>query len=112
MSALNTETPYRSGADDLLRAYHDARRQEDMWRIANLLLALATPVLALISVLFVMGGNSDYAVIAGALAIITGTGAALLTVEVWRHHRRAIGIANSFRTQYPAEHALFLKDPI
>lgn len=112
MTVVNTEVPHRSVADDLLRAYHDARRREDQWRIPQLLLALATPVLALISVIFLMGGADDLALISGALAIITGVGAALLAVEVWRAHRDAIGLVNRFRTQYPADAALLMKDPI
>jgi hypothetical protein len=112
MTAVNTETPYRSGANDLLREYHDARRREDMWRIPQILLALVTPVLALIAVVFVMGGQGNEATISGALTIITGTAAALLAVEVWRQHRRAVGILNSFRTEFPADHALLMKDPL
>ncbi|HSK92823.1 MAG TPA: hypothetical protein VLA76_02050 [Candidatus Angelobacter sp.] len=102
----------RSKFDSLLRDYHDARRRQDQWRIPQLLLALATPVLGLISVLFMMGGAEMSATISGALAIITGAGAALLAVEVWRQHRTAIGIFNHLRTEYPAEGPLLLKDPI
>ena len=112
MTATNTEAPYRSGANDLLRDYHEARRREDMWRIPQILLALATPVLTLIALVFLMGGGGDSATISGALALITGTGAALLAVEVWRQHRQAIGILNSFRTDFPAEHALLMQDPL
>jgi hypothetical protein len=104
--------PDRTQFDSLLRAYHDARRREDQWRIPQLLLALVTPILVLISVVMLMGGARDSATIAGGLAIITGTGAALLAVEVWRQHRRAIGIFNNLRTAYPAEGALLLKDPL
>jgi hypothetical protein len=96
----------------LLRDYHDARRREDQWRIPQLLLALATPILAFISVAFLMAGSDQYAEISGALAIITGVGAALLAVEVWRWHRTAIGIGNSFRTTYPGEASRFLSDPL
>jgi hypothetical protein len=112
MTAENTENRYRSGADDLLRDYHEARRREDMWRIPQILLALATPLLTLIAVVFGLGGDADSATISGAIALITGTGAALLAVEVWRQHHVAIGILNSFRTEFPAEHALLLKDPL
>jgi hypothetical protein len=112
MTVVNTEVPHRSVADDLLRAYHDARRREDQWRIPQLLLALTTPILTLISVIFLMGGSEDFALISGALAIITGVGAALLAVEVWRAHRTAIGLVNRFRTEYPADAALLMKDPI
>jgi hypothetical protein len=113
-----TSTPAAPAATDhtevdaLLRNYHDARRREDQWRTPQILLALATPLLALVSVIFVMGGDVDYATIAGALAIITGAGAALLAVEVWRQHRTAIGLANHFRTEYPSHHGLFMKDPL
>ena len=112
MTAVNTETPYRSGANDLLRDYHEARRREDMWRIPQILLALATPLLTLIALVFVLGGEGGSATISAALALITSTGAALLAVEVWRQHRLAIGILNSFRTEFPAEHALLLQDPL
>lgn len=77
-----------------------------------LLLSLVTPILALISVLFTMGGETDYATISGAVAVITGVGAALHAVEVWRWHRTAIGIGNSFRTTYPGQASRFLGDPL
>jgi hypothetical protein len=102
----------RSQFDSLLRDYHDARRREDQWRIPQLLLALSTPVLALLTVVFLMAGSEQYATISGALAIIIGAGAALLAVEVWRQHRTAIGIFNHLRTTYPAEGPLLLKDPL
>jgi len=102
----------RSQFDSLLRDYHDARRRQDQWRIPQLLLALATPILAFVSVLFLMAGNDQYALISGALAIITGVGAALLAVEVWRQHRTAIGIWNHLRTEYPQGGPLLLKDPL
>jgi uncharacterized membrane protein YkvA (DUF1232 family) len=101
-----------SVVDDLLRDYHDARRREDQWRIPQLLLALVTPVLALISVLFALGHQDDYSVISGAVAIVTATGAALIAIEVWRWHRTAIGIANRVREEFPGEAALLLKDPL
>jgi hypothetical protein len=101
----------RGDADVLLRDYHDARRREDQWRIPQLLLALVAPIMALIAVVLDIGG-SDGASVAGALAIITGTGAALLAAEVWRWHRMAVSRVNQFRTEYPAESALLLKDPI
>ena len=102
----------RTQFDSLLRDYHEARRREDQWRIPQILLALVTPVLALISVLFLMGGSDQNASISGALAIIIGTGAALLAVEVWRQHRTAVGIWNHLRTEHPADGALLLKDPL
>ncbi len=99
-------------ADILLRDYHDARRREDQWRIPQLLLALVTPVLALVAALFSMGGNDSNATISAALTVITGVGAALLAVEVWRWHRTGLGIVNRFRTEFPADAALLLKDPL
>ena len=101
-----------STADTLLRDYHDARRREDQWRIPQLLLALATPILALISVLFIYGHQETYAIISGALAMVTGIGAALLAAEVWRWHRTAFGIVNRFRTEHPGDAALLMKDPL
>lgn len=102
----------RTEFDSLLRNYHDARRRQDQWRIPHLLLALVTPILALISVGLLMGGDRNLATIAGGLAIITGVGAALLAVEVWRQHRRAISMINNLRTNYPAAGTLLLKDPL
>lgn len=99
-------------ADSLLRDYHDARRREDQWRIPQVLLALVTPILSLIAVLFNMAHNSGAANAAGALAIITGTGAALLAIEVWRWHRTALSRVNEFRVGHSADAALLLKDPL
>ena len=96
----------------MLRDYHDARRREDQWRIPQLLLALATPLLSFTSVMFLMAGSEQSAQISGAVAVITGAGAALIAVEVWRWHRTAIGIGNSFRTTYPGEASRFLSDPL
>jgi len=101
-----------TAADSLLHGYHDARRREDQWRIPQLLLALATPVLSLISVLFAIGSVGTYAVIAGALAIVTGTAAALIAIEIWRWHRTAFGIVNRFRTEHPGDATLLMKDPL
>ena len=101
-----------SAVDELLRDYHDARRREDQWRIPQLLLALATPLVTLIAVFFMLAGEKDYAVISGAVVIVTGTGAALLATQVWRWHRVAVGIGNRVRTEYPADAALLLKDPL
>jgi protein-S-isoprenylcysteine O-methyltransferase Ste14 len=112
---MTTATPGTRTAvdvDTMLRDYHDARRREDQWRIPQILLALVTPVLALVSVLFVLAGENDYASIAGAVAVITGVAAALLAVEVWRWHRTAIGLGSSFRTTHPTEAARFLDDPL
>jgi hypothetical protein len=101
-----------SVVEDLLRDYHDARRREDQWRIPQLLLALATPIVVLISTLFTLAGQKDYAFISGAVALVTATAAALLAIEVWRWHRSAIGIGNRVRTEYPADATLLLKDPL
>ncbi len=99
-------------SDTMLRDYHDARRREDQWRIPQLLLALATPILTLLSVLFSMGSVGSYAMISGALAIVTGVGAALIAIEVWRWHRTAFGIVNRFRTERPGDASLLMKDPL
>jgi hypothetical protein len=98
-------------ADDLLRDFHDARRREDQWRIPQLLLALATPILALVAVVMDMAGF-DGARIALILAIITGAAAALIAVEVWRWHRIALSRVNQFRTAHAGEAALLMQDPI
>ncbi len=100
-----------SSADSLLRDYHDARRREDQWRIPQLLLALATPILALIGVVMDIADLGS-ATIPVALAIITGTAAALIAVEVWRWHRIALSRVNQFRTEHAAEAGLLLTDPI
>jgi hypothetical protein len=105
-------TPAAGAGDALLRDYHDARRREDQWRIPQLLLALATPILTLLSVLFSMGSVGTYAMISGALALITGVGAALLAIEVWRWHRTAFEIVNRFRTERPGDASLLMKDPL
>ena len=119
MTTVTTQEPTleeasvdRSAVDGMLRDYHDARRREDQWRIAQLLLALTTPILTLIALIFLFAGSEGATTIAGALAIITGVGAALLAVEVWRWHRTAIGLANSFRETYPEDRALLLGDPL
>ena len=101
----------RTQFDSLLRDYHDARRREDQWRIPQLLLALITPIFALVAAL-VAGGDGGITRIAAGLAVITGTAAALLAVEVWRQHRTAIGIWNHLRTDYPQGGSLLLKDPL
>ena len=98
-------------ADELLRDFHDARRREDQWRIPQLLLALATPIMALIAAVMDIA-NVGNGFIALALAIITGTAAALIAVEGWRWHRLALSRVNQFRTEYPNEGTLLLKDPI
>jgi hypothetical protein len=56
----------------MLRDYHDARRREDQWRIPQLLLALATPMVALIATVFAYAGQTDYATIAGAIESYEG----------------------------------------
>jgi F0F1-type ATP synthase assembly protein I len=102
----------RSEADEVLRDYHDARRREDQWRIPQLLLALVTPIAALIAIVFNMAGSESSANIAGGLAVITGVAAALMAVEVWRWHRIATSRVNAFRTDYASEVSLLMKDPI
>lgn len=93
-STTTATTASTAEVDALLRDYHDARRREDQWRIPQLLLAFATPLVALMSVVFVLMNNGTNAMITGAIAIVTGTAAALIAVEVWRWHRTAIGIAS------------------
>jgi len=112
MTTTETNAAPMDGADVMLRDYHDARRHEDQWRTPQILLALATPLLTLLSVLFGMSHLDSYATISGAIAIVTGVGAALIGIEVWRWHRTAIGIANRFRTEHPGQLGLFLKDPL
>ncbi|HEX2193874.1 MAG TPA: hypothetical protein VHK63_02800 [Candidatus Limnocylindria bacterium] len=105
------EAVSRTEADVLLRDYHDARRREDQWRIPQILLALATPIFALIAVVLdILNLGSPTA--AGALAVISGTAAALLAIQVWRWHRIALSRVNEFRTSYPEDAALLMKDPI
>jgi len=99
-------------ADTVLRDYHEARRREEQWRIPQLLTALVTPVLVFIGLIFNLGGSNTNANISAVLALITGVGAALMAVEGWRWHRTATSRINDFRTQYPADAALLLKDPI
>jgi hypothetical protein len=69
----------------------EARRREEQWRAPQVLTALITPILGLISVIFNMSGSNTYANISGALAIVTGAAAALIAVEMWRLHRTAAG---------------------
>jgi hypothetical protein len=106
------QTVSGTAADSLLRDYHDARRREDQWRIPQLLLALATPLIGLIAVVFSISDNNGATNIAVALTIITGTAAALLAIEVWRWHRIAMSRVNEFRLSHPAAAALLLKDPL
>jgi protein-S-isoprenylcysteine O-methyltransferase Ste14 len=108
----STLTVDPSARDSMLRDYHDARRREDQWRIPQILLALVTPILGLMSTLWAYSGHGDYATIAGALAVITGVAAALLAVRVWRCHKTAIGLANSFQEEYTADRDLLLNDPL
>jgi hypothetical protein len=108
----STATVDSSARDGMLRDYHDARRREDQWRIPQILLALVTPILGMMSTLWAYSGHGAYATVVGALAIITGVAAALLAVEVWRWHRTAIGLANSFSEEYAADRDLLLNDPL
>lgn len=106
------ENVNRTEADAMLRDYHDARRKEEQWRIPQILLALVTPILAIIGMVLNVVNTATIANIAVALAVITGAAAALMAVEVWRWHRIATGTVNSFRTTYPSDAALLMKDPI
>ena len=112
MTTTGPTTEIGGTTDAMLRDYHDARRREDQWRIPQILLALATPLLTLLSVLFNMAHAESYGMISGAVAVVTGVGAALIGIEVWRWHRTAIGIANRFRTEHPGELGVFFKDPL
>lgn len=111
-STTTTPTASTAEVDALLRDYHDARRREDQWRIPQLLLAFLTPLVALMSVVFILMNNGTNAMITGAIAIVTGTAAALIGVEVWRWHRTATGVANRVRTDHTADAVLLLKDPL
>jgi hypothetical protein len=104
------ESVTATNAEELLRDFHDARRREDQWRIPQLLLALVTPILALIAaVLDTSNLTSGFPAL--ALSIITGTAAALIAVEGWRWHRIALSRVNQFRIEHPNESALLFKDP-
>ena len=106
------ENVNRNESDALLRDYHDARRREEQWRIPQLLTALLTPVVALIGAVLTIMGNDSEAYVAVVLAVIIGTAAALMAVQVWRWHHIATGILNTFRTTYPADAGTLMKDPI
>jgi hypothetical protein len=80
-----------SGDAAKLADHDDAGRREEQWRIPQLLTALLTPILGMISVIFNMSGSNTYANIAGVLAIVTGATAALIAVEMWRLRRTATG---------------------
>lgn len=97
--------------DSVLRDYHEARRHEDQWRSPQLLTALVTPILAFIGLTFNLGGSESNANISIVLAIITGVGAALMAVESWRWHRTAASRLEEFRTQFPGDAALLMKQP-
>ena len=68
-----------------------AGQTEEQWRIPQLLTALVTPILGLMTVIFNLSGVNTYANIAGVLAIVTGAAAALISVAMWRSHRAAAG---------------------
>jgi protein-S-isoprenylcysteine O-methyltransferase Ste14 len=89
----------------LLEIYHDARRREDQWRIPQHLLALVTPILVFMAVLLAHG-DADLAIRAGAVGIVTATGAALLAIQVARWHNTASWIANKLRNEYPLDPAV------
>jgi hypothetical protein len=99
-------------AEVVLRQYHDARRREDQWRKPQLLLALITPIFAVISIVLDRMGRDGSADIALALVLITATAAALLAIQVWRWHRIAISTLNTFRGKYVTEVSLLLRDPL
>ena len=89
----------------LLEIYDDARRREDQWRIPQHLLAFVTPILVLMAVLLAHG-DADLAIRAGAVAIVTATGAALFAMQVARWHRTASWIADRLRIEYQVEAAM------
>jgi hypothetical protein len=68
-----------------------ARESEEQWRMPQLLTALVTPILGLMTVIFNLSGVNTYANIAGILAIVTGAAAALMSVAMWRSDRAAAG---------------------
>jgi hypothetical protein len=68
-----------------------ARQSEEQWRMPQLLTALVTPILGLMTVIFNLSGVNTYANIAGVLAIVTGAAAALISVAMWRSDRAAAG---------------------
>ncbi|HEY8180369.1 MAG TPA: hypothetical protein VIH33_08205 [Candidatus Limnocylindria bacterium] len=74
-----------------LADHDDAQRREEQWRMPQLLTALVTPILGMISIIFNMSGSNTYANISGVLAIVTGATAALIAVEMWRLRRAATG---------------------
>ena len=85
-----TQTPVTgTSMADAPRRDDDARMHEDQWRKAQLTLALLTPILAVIALMFNLMGSIDSANIALALTIITGAGAALTGTQVWRWSRMA-----------------------
>ena len=98
-------------ADIVLRDYHDARRREEQWRIPQILLAIVAPILALITVVEDLLGRPGVTAV-GGLTVVCATAAALLAIQVWRWHRIATSHLNQFRTDYPNEASLLLKDPI
>lgn len=89
MSQIREDMPGHDNAHAALHDDNDARRRAEGWRMPQLLMALITPVLGLVAVVFNMMGSDGNANIAGALSVITGASAALFSVEVWRLHRIA-----------------------
>jgi hypothetical protein len=88
-----TETPATATtpADAPLRDDLDARMREDQWRTPELALMLLTPILAVIALMLNLMGSPGNANVALALTIITGVGAALIGIQIWRLRRIAIG---------------------
>ena len=94
----------------LLQIYEDARRREDQWRIPQHLLALVTPILVFIAVLLAHG-NADLAIRAGAVGIVTATGAALFAIQVAHWHHQANWTARRLRSEYRVDAAVLLSEP-
>ncbi len=101
-SAANTDeavaaTPISASSGEAAKSVPDAKaeakQQEEQWRTPQLLTALVTPILGLISVIFNLSGINTYANIAGVLAIVTGATAALIAVAMWRSDKAATGQA-------------------
>lgn len=95
----------------LLHIYQDARRREDQWRIPQHLLAFATPILVFMAVLLAHG-NAALAIRAGAVGMVTATGAALFAIKAARWHRTSDWIANKLRTEYPLEPDVLRNGPL
>ena len=91
VSATPISVSGSAAATSVPSATQEAKQQEEQWRIPQLLTALVTPILGLLSVIFNLSGINNYANIAGVLAIVTGATAALIAVAMWRSDRAATG---------------------